>query len=107
METAQSGLEPRHRGATPSHLAALGHHVTTSALVLSALADTITFLVMGTAREANPIVAAWPIWSMLAKWVLVALLLAWRSRYAPPIRAFGAAAWTVGALTNLAAMGVI
>ena len=76
-------------------------------LVLAALADTTTFLLLPPGAEANPIAATSPWLAILAKWALVVGLLAWRHRYAFSLRAFGAVAWAVGAVTNLAAIGVI
>lgn len=71
-----------------------------SAVLLAGVADSLTFLAMGVANEANPIAAHSPLGAVAAKAFLVAFLLLWRHRYAAPIRAFGVIAWTVGACSN-------
>lgn len=69
-------------------------------LLLAAFADSLTFVLMGTANEANPIAAHSPLLALAAKALLATALFLWPWRYATPIRAFGAFAWTVGALSN-------
>lgn len=81
---------------------------TSRALVAAAaLADTLTFLLMGTASEANPIAAIAPVLSVLLKAALAGVLLLWPWRYATQLRAIGAVAWAIGAATNIHAMGVL
>jgi hypothetical protein len=75
------------------------------ALLAAALADSITFLLLPPGSELNPLAATWPIAALAAKALLVALLLAWRHNYAARVRAFGAAVWTVGALSNIVVIG--
>ena len=73
-----------------------------AALVVAALTDSLTFIAMGTAHELNPIAANFPGPAVAAKAALVVLILAAPlQRYRLPVMAFGAFAWTVGALSNL------
>jgi type III secretory pathway component EscT len=77
------------------------------ALVVAALADSITFVLLPTGAEVNPIAASYPYASLVAKAALVVLLIAWHHRYARPLRAFGTVAWTLGALSNALVLGGI
>lgn len=74
------------------------------ALVLAALADSLTFLLLPTGAELNPLAASNPYASLVAKFLLATILLAWPWRYASRLRAIGAFAWSVGALSNLAVL---
>jgi hypothetical protein len=77
-------------------------------LVLAALADSITFLLMGTAHEANPIARTFPEVALAAKALLVLFVLcAPLGRYRGNVAAFGAGYFLAGALSNLVVMGVV
>lgn len=57
---------------------------------------------MGTAHELNPLAAAFPAAAIVAKFLLVAAILALPlGQYATNVRITGAFAWTVGALSNV------
>lgn len=71
------------------------------ALILAALADSLTFLVMGVAHEANPLVAAHPLLALAAKAALALALALWPYRYRFPVQLVGAVAWSIGAASNL------
>ena len=73
-------------------------------LVFAAIADSLTFIWMGIAHEANPLVAAHPVPALAAKAGLTVLLLAWSAPIAYRVRLFGAVAWTFGACTNVAVL---
>lgn len=72
-----------------------------AALLVAAVADSITFVLLPVGAEANPLAAAFPLLALAAKALLVAFLLLWHHRYAPRLRAIGAIAWSVGACSNL------
>lgn len=78
------------------------------ALAGAALADSITFLLMGTAHEANPLVRAFPEMALIAKALLVVFVL-WAplGSYRGNVAAFGAGYFLAGALANLVVLGGI
>lgn len=80
-------------------------HLAALALTLAALADSLTFLVMGTTHEANPVAAIAPMLSILLKAALVAVLVFWPLKYGSQLRAIGALCWSVGAASNLLVLG--
>ncbi|MEK0430289.1 MAG: hypothetical protein RL139_93 [Gemmatimonadota bacterium] len=57
---------------------------------------------MGTAHELNPLAAAFPAAAIVAKFLLVAAILALPlGQYATNVRMTGALAWSIGACSNL------
>lgn len=81
------------------------HHAIAAALVLAAIADSLSYLLLPSGAEANPLWVAQPTWAVAAKAAVVLFLLV-----APlgPLRgyvyALGALLWTVGAVSNLLAL---
>jgi hypothetical protein len=78
------------------------------ALVLAAIVDTATFMLLPHGSELNPIAVLWPDWAILAK----AALLVFVSKaplgpYRTPVAAFGAGYFLAGALHNIAVLGGI
>lgn len=71
------------------------------ALILAALADAATFVVMGVAHEANPLAAAHPLLALAAKASLALALVLWPYRYRLSVQLVGAVAWTLGAASNV------
>ena len=82
-------------------LLSLYRHRWSIALAGAALADAVTFTVMGVEHEANPIVVAFPAAAFVAKFLLVIAILALPlGQYATNVRMTGALAWTLGAISN-------
>ncbi|MGA0069456.1 MAG: hypothetical protein ACO3PB_08385 [Miltoncostaeaceae bacterium] len=80
----------------------LRKHRWSIALAAAALADSVTFLVMGVEHEANPIAAAFPAAAIAAKFLLVVAILALPlGQYATNVKVTGALAWALGAFTNV------
>lgn len=71
-------------------------------LVLAALADAATYLLLPLGAEANPLWQHQPSAAVLVKALVLAyILVVPLGRYAARVRWFGALAWSLGALTNL------
>lgn len=76
--------------------------MTAALLVLAALADTLTMLMLPAGAERNPLAAGSPLVAVVAKALLVALLLLVPlGRYARRVWLFGALAWAFGAVANV------
>jgi hypothetical protein len=88
----------------PSMLS-LYRHRWSIALAGAAAADTLTFLVMGTAHELNPIAATFPAAAIVAKFLLVVAILSLPlAQYGQNVRIAGALAWSIGTLSNIAVL---
>lgn len=88
-----------------SALSSLRRNAWSWALAGAALADSATFVLMGTAHELNPIAATFPAAAIVAKFLVVVAILALPlGQYAQNVRMTGALAWSIGALSNAAVL---
>lgn len=94
-----SKVPSRHRTAGPQ-----GRTVLPLLLIAAAAADSLTFVLMGTAHELNPIAAHAPWAALVLKGALALVLVAWPWPHRTALLLFAIAAWTFGSLTNLAVL---
>lgn len=78
------------------------------ALTLAAIADALSYLLLPSGAEANPLWVTQPTWAVAAKAAGLVLVLALPlGRFRGHVYALGALLWAFGALSNLRVIGGI